>query len=333
MDNNSFKKIVIVFLVVLSLPAYSQDPQFSQFYAHSLYLNPAFTGNTNLDRVSGVYRNQWTSIPGAFVSYSFAYDHNFTDLNSGLGLMFTKDKAGSGGLKFTNVAGLYSYNLKINRKWALRSGFKFSYTSRAIDKSRLTFGDQIARGGAAETVEGFSDGANSYIDLGTGAIIYSEKFWSGVSIDHINQPEQSFLSGTAFLPIKLSLHGGYNFLTRENIKGDEESSVTLTYNYKHQQNWSQLDIGAYYNRSGFVLGMWYRGIPIVKTASLSNNDALVILLGFQSKGLRIGYSYDVTISKLAGDIGGTHEITLVFENPYEKKKQKKKRHFVPCAKF
>tara|TARA_B100000809_G_scaffold50172_1_gene45195 strand:- start:60 stop:1061 length:1002 start_codon:yes stop_codon:yes gene_type:complete len=333
MVNNSFKKIVIVFLVVLSLPAYSQDPQFSQFYAHSLYLNPAFTGNTNLDRVTGVYRNQWTSVPGAFVSYSFAYDHNFSDVNSGLGLMFTKDKAGSGGLKFTNVAGLYSYNIKINRKWALRSGLKFSYTSRSLDKSRLTFGDQIARGGATETIEGFSDGANSYIDLGTGAIVYSESLWVGASIDHINQPEQSFLSGTAFLPIKLSLHGGYNFLIRENIKGDEESSMTLTYNYKHQQNWNQLDIGAYYNRSGFVLGMWYRGIPIMKTASLSNNDALVILLGFQSKGLRIGYSYDITISKLAGDIGGTHEITLVFENPYEKKKIKKKRHFVPCAKF
>tara|TARA_B100000809_G_scaffold263144_2_gene315699 strand:+ start:3004 stop:4002 length:999 start_codon:yes stop_codon:yes gene_type:complete len=332
MANKFLKKIMIVFLVVLSLPAYSQDPQFSQFYAHSLYLNSAFTGNTNSDRISGIYRNQWVSVPGAFVSYSFAYDHNFSHLNSGVGLMVTQDKAASGGLKFTDVAGLYSYDVKINRKLALRVGLKFSYTLRAIDKSRLTFGDQIARGGAGETLEKFSDDANSYFDLGTGTVLYSKSFWIGTSIDHLTQPEQSSISGAAFLPVKLSLHGGYNFFLKENIKGKEKSSITLAYNYKHQQSWNQLDLGTYYSRSGFILGVWYRGIPFIKTVSLSNNDAIVLLVGFHSKTIKIGYSYDVTISKLAGETGGSHEISLVYESPYKRKKRRR-RHLVACPKF
>jgi len=318
--------------MLISLSAYSQDPQFSQFYAHSLYLNPAFTGNTDVGRLSGIYRNQWASIPGAFVSYSFAYDHNLSSQNSGVGLMVTSDKSGSGGLKFTRVGGLYSYNFQLNRKLVFRAGFNLSYTSRGIDKSSLVFADQIIRDDASETVERFSDDGNSYFDGTVGGLAYTKKLWVGFSVDHILQPEESFLHNGSNLPLKTSIHAGYNIVLDENLKGKEESSVTMAFNYKHQLDWSQLDIGGYYNRNSFVLGLWYRGIPFIKTASLSNNDAIVLLLGFQPKGMKIGYSYDITISKLAGSTGGSHEISLVYEYPYKKKKRKK-RHFVPCAKF
>jgi type IX secretion system PorP/SprF family membrane protein len=323
---------MLVVLIVLSISVYSQDPQFSQFYAHTLSLNPAFTGNTNVGRFSSIYRNQWVTIPGAFVSYSFAYDHNLTDYNSGVGLMVTQDRAGSGGLKFTNIGGLYSYRFQIHRKLMVRAGLKYSYTMRGIDKSRLTFADQIIRDNAQETLETFSDDGISYFDAGAGVLVYSQRFWVGIALDHINQPDQSLLSDVANLPIKTSIHGGYNVILNENIKGRTESSMTFTFNYKQQLKWNQLDLGAYYNGNAFVIGMWYRGIPFIKTGKLSNNDALVLLVGMHTKGLKIGYSYDMTISKLSGDTGGSHEISLVYEYPYKKKKRKK-RHFVPCAKF
>lgn len=317
-----------------SLSTYSQDPQFSQFYASSMYLNPAFTGNTRVSRISGIYRNQWSSIPGSFISYSFAYDHNLAGLNSGVGLMATRDRAGSGGLQFTNLAGLYSYYIRINKKLSIRSGVKFSYTLRGIDKSRLVFGDQIARNGAQETIESFSDGGNSYFDASAGSLVYSEKFWLGFSLDHITQPDQSFLLETTNLPIKSSIHGGYNITLNEDIKGENGSSITFAFNYKQQQKWNQLDIGAYHNKGVLVVGMWYRGIPIFKKykAGYSNNDAIILLIGFQTKGLKIGYSYDITISKLAGNTGGSHEMSIVYEYPY-KKKRRKKISFAPCAKF
>lgn len=326
------KKIVLLICVIISLKSYGQDPQFSQFYASSLYLNPAFTGNTEVGRLSGIYRNQWASIPGAFVSYSFAYDYNLSNVNSGVGLMVTTDKAGSGGLKFTNVAGLYSYAFQLKRKLYFKAGLKFSYTFRGIDESKLLFADQIIRDGAQESVEGFSNFRISYFDAGAGGLLYSKKYWLGFSLDHINQPEQSLVFKVTNLPIKSSFHGGYNFILNNNSNDDGETSITAAFNYKNQLNWNQLDIGAYYNKGPFVLGLWYRGVPLMKTYENNyNNDALVFLMGFQANGIKIGYSYDITVSKLSGNTGGSHEISLIYE--HSRKHKKKRRQAVPCAKF
>lgn len=324
------KKILLCSMMIISLKTFGQDPQFSQFYASSLYLNPAFTGNTEVGRFSGIYRNQWAAIPGAFVSYSFSYDHNLQNLNSGVGLMVTQDKAGSGGLRYTNVGGLYSYAFKLKRKLFFRAGLKFSYTFRGINESRLLFADQIIRDGAQESVENFANYRISYFDASTGGLLYSDKYWFGFSLDHITQPQQSLINGVVSLPIKYSFHGGYNFIINES--NEEETSVTAAFNFKKQLTWTQLDIGAYYNKGPFVLGLWYRGVPFIKTYEDNyNNDAVVFLTGIQSKAVKIGYSYDVTISKLAGNTGGSHEISLIYEYPYKKKK--KRRNMVPCAKF
>ncbi|WP_287060456.1 type IX secretion system membrane protein PorP/SprF, partial [Algoriphagus sp.] len=58
--------MLIVFFgtLVLSLShsAFAQDPQYSQYYAAPLYLNPAMAGGELTGRVGFNYRNQWPSI-------------------------------------------------------------------------------------------------------------------------------------------------------------------------------------------------------------------------------------------------------------------------------
>lgn len=49
----------------------------------------------------------------------------------------------------------------------------------------------------------------------------------------------------------------------------------------------------------FVAGLWYR-----------NSDAVIAVVGIQNNNFKFGYSYDVTISKLAGNTAGSHEISL-----------------------
>jgi hypothetical protein len=44
----------------------AQDPQYSQFYAAPLYLNPAFAGATGQNRIGINYRNQWPAIDANF---------------------------------------------------------------------------------------------------------------------------------------------------------------------------------------------------------------------------------------------------------------------------
>jgi len=78
--------------------AFAQDPQFTQFYANPIYLNPAFAGSKRCPRVNMNYRNQWPAISGTFVTYSASFDMDVNALHGGIGGHFMADRAGEGTL-------------------------------------------------------------------------------------------------------------------------------------------------------------------------------------------------------------------------------------------
>ena len=315
----------------------AQDPQWSQFYASPIYLNPGFTGNTTQGRAVSNYRNQWPSIPGAFISYAFSYDYNLDEFNSGLGFGIQHDRAGTAALRYTNVGGFYAYNIRVSRKWGVRPGLGISYTIRDINYSELTFGDQLITGSPTSTASGnFVNENVSYFDIGSGVIVYSEYFWAGISGHHLNRPNQSLLFGESRLPIRFSAHTGYNIPVQRTVKKKVISSITVAANYKAQLRWDQLDMGAYFNYRPFIAGVWYRGIPFKKNEEPSpNNDAVVALLGMKAGDIRIGYSFDLTVSRLVSNTGGAHEISIIYEHASQRERRKKarSRFLVPCAKF
>jgi len=328
--------LFILFVVLFSWNAYGQDPQFSQFYSAPMYLNPAFAGNTLQSRFVANYRNQWPSIPGAFVSYALSYDHNFEDINSGVALAIQHDKAGSAGLRYTNFATQYSYTIKLSRRWAAKPGLNFSYTIRDIDYSELLFGDQLLSQNSSSISVPTREKPVTYADIGAGGLLYSRNVWVGMAAQHLNQPNQSLIGGESKLPIRFSLHGGYNITVSKSVKKLTLSSITLTGNYKAQQKWDQLDLGLYFDYKPFVVGLWYRGLPALKSEEGNiNHDALVVLLGYKINDFRVGYSYDLTISRLLTNTGGAHEISVIYEfaSSDKKRKRKRQRFLVPCAKF
>jgi type IX secretion system PorP/SprF family membrane protein len=335
------KRFYLLLIICLSFVGLrAQHYQFSQFYAAQTYLNPAFTGANVCSRLSINYRDQWSTIPGTFTTYQLALDHYIRKANSGIGLMFFSDKAGSGNLKSTQFSLLYAYELKINKKFAARAGFNVGGIQRSIDYNSLVFGDQIARGGASSSVEDLSMIRKIYFDAGFGMLFYTMKSWAGFSLNHLNRPDQSLLNeDESKLPGELKIHGGHKFTlegdeTTTNAKKPEKNSITVTFNYKKQRKFNQLDVGLYFSRKFFVLGAWYRGIPIHKpTTYYRSNDALVFLFGVSVDKFNIGYSYDATISKLTNvSTGGSHEISLSYEfcNP---KKKKKRAILISCPKF
>ena len=107
----------------------AQDPQFTQFYANPLYLNPAFAGAQRCPRVCLNYRNQWPALTGTFVTYTASYDQH-VDPIGGLGLLVLQDKAGESTLTTTNVSGIYSYQLNVTREFSIRLGLK-AHTRRS----------------------------------------------------------------------------------------------------------------------------------------------------------------------------------------------------------
>lgn len=107
--------------------AFAQDPQFTQFYANPLYLNPAFAGTARCPRVVLNYRNQWPALTGTFVTTSASFDQHVDGIMGGLGLLVTHDQAGKGTLNTTTVSGIYSYQQAISRKFSMKVGFQATY--------------------------------------------------------------------------------------------------------------------------------------------------------------------------------------------------------------
>lgn len=330
---------ILLFGILFSIKAFAQDPQFSQFYAAPLYLNPAFTGTTPEHRFVMNYRNQWMSLPQAFVTSAFSYDLNMKNINSGFGILLSTDKAGSAGLTSTTAHALYSYKIYIAEKWVIKPAISFGYGMRSLDYTKLVFGDQLAFGSSdAPTVDPSSTryGNVQYFDFGSGLLAYNQKFWFGISSYHMNEPNQSMLGEESVVLRKNSVHAGIRFpLYKGPQKRENISSIAPSFIYKQQGNFDQLDLGIQYNYNPVMVGFWYRGIPIQQnTRDNLSQDAVVFLFALKFDHWDIGYSYDMTVSELGPSTGGSHEISLMYQiNILKAKKIKRKERYIPCPTF
>lgn len=329
------KTLTHLFLIFLAVPAAAQHFQFTQFYAAPLHLNPAFAGDNVCSRVSTSYRDQWPRIPGKFVTNLFAYDTYVNSINSGLGFMVMNDRAGSGNLQSLSVSGFYSYEVSLTKYWFARAGFQASYVARSVNLDNLLFGDQIARGGNVTTIETAPE-IRTYFDASAGGLIYSQKYWVGLAAHHLTAPDQELLNGAESpLPTEFSVHAGGRFPLDNMVPYKSTIHITPALHYKAQQKFDQFDVGFYYTNEPLVGGIWYRGIPGFKAyePGYANNDAIAAVVGLNIKRFRMGYSFDMTISRLVNNTGGSHELSLSYEFCKVKKRKKKKPIIISCPRF
>lgn len=333
------KKLVILFLLFTSV-ARAQDPEFSQYYAAPLYLNPAFAGTSVDHRFIANYRNQWPNISQAFETYAFSYDYNLDHYNSGLGFMLMADKAGSANLKSTQFNFQYAYKVSLSDKFMLSSGLNFGVGSRSIDFNKLVFYQQLDFSQNSDHVppppSNLNINGQTYFDFGAGLLMYSRKVWLGFSMAHLNRPNRSLLDNESEIPVKTSVHGGVKIPLYHGVfKRDRTASIAPSFVYKQQGNFDQLDLGTYFYYEPVVIGLWYRGIPIQQNLKDNiSHDAVVVVLGFQLESVELSYSYDVTVSELGPISGGAHEVGVKFKVELATQVKKRKRErFIPCPTF
>lgn len=342
-------RYLLVAIGVMSFAAdlTAQDVQYSQFYSAPLYLNPAFTGSTKFTRVGANYRSQWPALEANFITMSAYVDHYIDDKNSGIGFLIQTDKEGLAGLRSTAFSGFYAYQLPISKDFTVRVGGSAGYTIRDINFSSLTFGDQFDANGniTGPTAEPLNTGAQkNYFDMALGALLYSQNAWIGVSNSHTTQPNQSLVGQESRLPMKWSVHGGYKFFLKSGVidhgeyAEEQERSITPTVQYKRQGQFDQMDVGLYFTIEPIVIGTWYRGFPFKSVGGFMNNESIVFLLGYSKRNkdniLNIGYSYDVTISKLGASSGGAHEFSISYAwFTGDPRKPPKNVRQIPCPDF
>ncbi|MBS1559795.1 MAG: type IX secretion system membrane protein PorP/SprF [Bacteroidetes bacterium] len=334
-------KVVLIIVWCFSVGvSFAQDPEFSQYYAAPLYLNPAFTGTTNDHRFISNYRNQWPAVAQGYRTYALSYDYNLAGFNSGFGFMAMQDVAGTAGMRSTEFNFLYSYKLSIANKWVISSGLNFGYATRSIDFNKLIFGDQLVLG--SNSTIPTSDpalsnaGTSHYFDFKAGALAYNRNFWIGFAANHINEPNRSLVHQYAYVPMKISVHGGVRIPLYGGLaKLNHIPVFSPSFVYKRQANFEQLDVGAYLLYEPIIFGLWYRGIPVNKNADHNPmQDAAVVILGFQFSQFEIVYSYDFTVSRLGPASGGAHELALKYRfEIQERTKTKKRDGWIPCPTF
>lgn len=302
------------------------DPQFSQFYANSLYLGPSFAGAIEGSRLSAQHRNQWYELSSSFKTYSFSFDHYFKSFNSGLGCNFMQDVAGSSELGFLQAGIHYSYNFEIFNIWHVRPGLSFSYVEEGIFGNVL-FIDQLRTDAGPSSASGQALEEARDIDAASSLIIYTKGFWLGATVDHLLKPEISLYSTKDYTEIKTSVYGGIDVHRRGRLLKPSEDVLTFAFLYKQQGTVRQLDLGAYWYNYPINIGLWYRGLP---TFNSQRGDAAIFMLGLKFTTFNIGYSYDFTISNVLQYTRGSHEISATYKFNLTKKK---KKGGLPCPEF
>lgn len=317
----------------------AQDPQFTQFYSSPLYLNPAYAGATAQQRFNMVTRLQWPSLPQAFTTYAFSYDFNYSELNSGFGIMAFTDKQGTVDLRTTGASLTYAYRVTFAESWVLSAGVQFGLGFRSIDREKFLFGDQFdfatGVGQSNDPSLATLETNVSYFDFASGLLVYnSSGSWLGVSSYHMNEPNHSMLGDNSRLPMKWHFHGGFQIpLYRGIFKRTRIPTLTPGFLYKIQDQFSQLDLGANFWYNPIMVGLWYRGAFSALEKNIRAQDAISLMVGLRFKRLEVGYSYDVTVSSLGATSGGAHELSLQWQFAYESGQPRKKRRPIPCPSF
>ena len=298
-----FYKIIFSFILVIAFQgqSFAQDPIFTQFYANPLYLNPAMAGSNICARYGLNYRNQWPSTTSNFVTQSFSYDQKFNAIHGGFGVLAMHDQQGSNTLQTTSLALLYSYHLKVTRKFTIMFGGQAQFAMKFLDWSKLTFGDMIdpRRGFIYQTGDVPRGGRKGYFDVSAGIVGFTKHFYFGGAVHHLTTPNESVIVGNSPLPMRFTGHAGAEIkLGRKSLFGNR-SSLSPNVIFRYQQGFMETNIGTYFKYDMFTVGAWLR-----------NRDAFILLVGIQQSRFKLGYSYDITVSRLTNQSGGSHEISL-----------------------
>lgn len=320
---------LIIFSGVIISQGVGQDTFFTQYFSSPLLINPALTGISTGIRARFNYRNQWPAMPKSYQAYYFSADVGDRALpgSGGLGLIFNADNEGTGFIHNLEVGATISVRIRINNFLLTQIGIKASYRQKSVNWDDFVFTDDLsAKYGFMNTTK-FSDPAinsRSVADFGVGGLLQyisddgSSSGTMGFAVDHLFQPDMSFLStGEALLYRRWVIHadGVFSFggSSRASINGSGDATmINPGIVFQRQWNVNSFEVGLNGMKYNIYLGTWF------KTSLTSpSSNSLAVLAGYRLVtdivNVRFIYSYDIPISGAYVASGGAHEVSLVFD--------------------
>lgn len=322
--------ITISFLGILQNLNAQQDPYVTHYMFNRMLYNPAAAGARGLFCLSAMSHYQYVGYedrtpefypanatappPPANKSvgpktqfFSFSAPIRFNHVNyGGLGIGFMNDKLGYE--SSTHIKIDACGRLPLGEGSAISAGFEYNSLQKGLDGTKLKplapLDPLIPTNKVTQTKPSFGAGIYYNNDLENNA--KWKDLWAGLSMSNINQQKYTYGTGTSFTYSTTEKHiyliGGatmIDFLGNPNLK--LHPSMMFRRNTVNQIELT----GLLEYQDKLWGGLNYR----------STVDALSIMLGYSGfqkklKGLRIGYSYDITLSRIIRVSSGSHEIQL-----------------------
>jgi type IX secretion system PorP/SprF family membrane protein len=321
------KTLLFLSLLIFVSTAWAQDYRFSQFYNSPITLNPALTGKVDgIFRVALNYRNQWFNVANKpYVTYAGSFDAPILLKKDalGLGVQIVNDRTANGLYNNVVIMGSFAYHKALGKKHSLSLGVQGGYAQRNIDRNDLRFFSQIdpATGGVNSSlptgeVEIITN--SGYFDFQAGLLgnfRFGEKVntYIGGSMFHILQPKEEILTGTPYeLKRRYVGHAGMEWQMTKVV------SLLPSVIFLNQAKISELNLGTSlgFDMSDKVLlyaGGYYRMTNKID-GGFGSSDAVIAYTAFQLDPVRLGFSYDVTLSSLHNTPKptGAFEVSLTF---------------------
>jgi len=268
-----------------------QIPLFSQYQQNQYIYNPAVAGVENFLDIRFMQRYQWRGITDAPRTFNLSAYSPIQDQKMGVGGILFADIVGP--TRRTGFEGSYAYHLLFNDDLKLSFGLALGFEQYIIDGTQVQLdqGNDPALGNFKASTYNFLAKFGVYFN--------NEDFYVGFAIpqlfnDKLNVFEES--TKLSKLEDHYILNGGYKFDIGSDFR--LEPSVMLRYANPAPV---QFDFSLWvYYQNMIWLGITYR-----------TYDALSFGVGFNYNDIfLLGYSYDYTLSDLAGFSHGSHEIML-----------------------
>lgn len=302
----------------------AQDIHFSQFYNSPLNLNPALTGAFAEDmRFIGNYRNQWSSVPVPYLTFSGSYETKiYSNIAPNgfftLGAVFNYDQQGTSELKLTQLSLSGAYTHMLSDYSSLTAGFQVGSMNRSFSLDNLTFENQYngdVFDPLSNTREDFPSTSKTFIDIGTGLNFFamSDKGFNiniGGGLFHLTRPQQNFYNQTeSNLPFRITGH------LAGKAPVNEKMDVQFRLLSQFQGPYQEYLIGsalvykindARGKELAFSIGTNYR--------YANESDAVIPTMGLRYLSWYGEFSYDVNVSAfdIATNGKGGPEFSLIY---------------------
>ncbi len=288
--------VCIGIFLVSTLVKAQQDPQFTHYMYNMSVINPGYaTDNAGVINVGGLYRTQWVGAVGA-PKTATAFVHAPVAKRIEMGLSIVSDAIGNI-VNENNIYADFAYVIPLSETTKLSFGLKGGVTLFDANLNGLKL--------TSETPDkAFESNINkSFPNIGTGAFFFSDQYYLGFSAPNLlttkHLEQKDGIKTTGVENVHYFLTGGYV------INLDADTKLKPAFMAKGVSGAPlSLDVTANILFNNFFeFGVGYRV-----------GDAVDGLVAFNiTPTLRVGYSYDYTVTNLGKYNSGSHEIFLLFD--------------------